>query len=212
MPPKSGENYLDAIEFRFKTRDLLIRIFDDLKKQKVLQANRTMSERRAMNNIMQNANNFTETVNGLASQFDLVGTPERFDSIAIKGYKYAFLVVLIAQYNLQVENFRNLLLYVLRNTGRINHRTSLGSLMREICNLSDTAKELNNMISVEFRNAFAHSRFWITEQEIQYVTENDFDHCKAIRHTDFIVHARIQNIITECLGDIINKYYLPQVK
>ncbi|MBI4257735.1 MAG: hypothetical protein HY619_02155 [Thaumarchaeota archaeon] len=206
------EKHFRDSETEWKIRDLLINVIEDLKKHDMVETKRSKQEHKAINSMLRNASNFTEAVSGVAEALGLTNLPaEHFDQIQTKGWKFALLILMIWHYNIQIENFKNLMIYLLKRD-KVNYKTTLGKLIGKITRSSEThGNDLEKRIAVEFRNAFAHSRFWITEHEICYVDDDDFSKCKVIKQTDFIHHARTQNILTKCLGDIINEYYLPNV-
>lgn len=204
---------MDETKREWFLRDLCLVLIEDFKKKGMLETEKTPQEREMLNAMLGTANNITEAVSGIAVQLGFNNvSAEELDRMPTIGWKFAFLALTITHYGVQVENFKNLMLYLLKRNQKINHRTTLGKLMNYITEVSPTGgSELEKLLSVEFRNAFAHSRFWITEHEIAYIPRDDFSKYNVIKHADFISHARSQNMLTKSLGDIINDYYLPKV-
>ncbi|MFY3741361.1 MAG: hypothetical protein HMLIMOIP_001816 [Candidatus Nitrosomirales archaeon] len=209
----------DEQDHIWRIRKLLMNIIEDFRKQGLLETRRTNNELKAINLIIQNANNYTEIMSGLGKRLGIHHiTKEQFNELPVTGDLLAWIIILIAYYIMQVENFKNYFLYLLNKKKtfekiRIGLIKTIGGLMKLIHKVSPSNWEtLDNLISAEFRNALAHSQFWIREHEIHYVYNDNYDQSKVINIFDFLMHAKHQNIVSSTLGDLIDKHYKPIVR
>lgn len=195
-------------ELWVKLEPILQRLFDELKANGKIETVYVASELDDLGVVLRSLENCSRNHNLLLKTFEnheaFLQTNKQF------GFEENFLVQLYIEIAvlttiLSTEVFRIMILF---HSKEFNAGLTLWRLLKRL-NCKDAAPSstprLIPFMDIEFRNALAHGLFGDLNQQVILYKNAKFDILDKMNLEDFMVRSKKQNLVTQCLVNVIAK-------